>query len=465
MPSARSLSCRICAARIISSSSETLLPLGDMCPPARSDSAGAPRSEAVPINRPAQNAAIHGFGRAAPWTVAEEGPSRLVLRQSFSAAGIPYAYEAEQIFALSSESSVWTLRVVNRGSAEMPFGIGFHQTGGSIQSAYDGVLSKRLGPGFAARDAVTAAFLAADGLTGTREILDGKAGFFNLFLRGDATPVRMVERLGESWEIDAFSFKPYPGCRCHHATIGVALDLRREGLQPEQVKAVGVGLGETNWHMVGKPYDASLDSTVHAQFNAAYSFARALCDGRVGPRAYERPAITESRVVALAERIRVSVDARIEKNAMAPVHVRVELVDGSIIAQLGITDMRHAIQYALTYPDRLESPCGYLDLLQAGPLEFHAPDLEQFPSLRLAYGALRAGGTYPAALNAANEVAVASFLEGSLDFLGIPRVVEEVLEAHGGGPADSIDAVLAADLAARERARETVSHYAANRVR
>jgi 1-deoxy-D-xylulose-5-phosphate reductoisomerase len=136
------------------------------------------------------------------------------------------------------------------------------------------------------------------------------------------------------------------------------------------------------------------------------------------------------------------------------VHSMVELVDGSIIAQMGVTDMRHAIQYALTYPKRLVSPCGHLDLLSLGRLEFFAPDTERFPSVRLAYEALRAGGTFPAVLNAANEEAVAAFLAGELDFPGIPRVVGEVLAAHEGSGADSIDAVLAADAWARAIARE-----------
>ena len=134
------------------------------------------------------------------------------------------------------------------------------------------------------------------------------------------------------------------------------------------------------------------------------------------------------------------------------VHSMVELVDGSIISQMGVTDMRHAIQYALTYPNRLASPCGHLDLLSIPKLEFFAPDLERFPCLRLAYEALRAGGTYPAALNAANEEAVAAFLAGELDFLGIPRTVERVLSAHTPVPADSIDNVLAVDDWARREA-------------
>jgi len=133
------------------------------------------------------------------------------------------------------------------------------------------------------------------------------------------------------------------------------------------------------------------------------------------------------------------------------VHSMIELVDGSIIAQMGVTDMRLAIQYALTYPERLESPCGRLDLTSMGQLEFHAPDMERFPCLRLAYEALGAGGTAPAVLNGANEAAVAAFLAGTIDFPGIARLVEQALTAHAGGPADSIDAVLAADAFGRER--------------
>ena len=135
------------------------------------------------------------------------------------------------------------------------------------------------------------------------------------------------------------------------------------------------------------------------------------------------------------------------------VHSMVELVDGSIISQMGVTDMRHAIQYALTFPKRLDSPCGFLDLTAVGRLEFYEPDTKLFPALRLAYEALDAGGTHPAVLNGANEEAVAAFLAGHIGLLDIPRVVEEVLSCHDGGPADSLQSVLEADSAARVEAR------------
>jgi 1-deoxy-D-xylulose-5-phosphate reductoisomerase len=138
------------------------------------------------------------------------------------------------------------------------------------------------------------------------------------------------------------------------------------------------------------------------------------------------------------------------------VHSMVELVDGSIIGQLGVTDMRHAIQYALTYPARYPSQLPSLDLTTLCKLEFFAPDTEKFPCINLAYNALRAGGTMPAVLNAANEVAVAAFLADQIKFGDIPRVISAVCEAHLPQPASSLDVVLSADNWARERATKKV---------
>jgi 1-deoxy-D-xylulose-5-phosphate reductoisomerase len=131
------------------------------------------------------------------------------------------------------------------------------------------------------------------------------------------------------------------------------------------------------------------------------------------------------------------------------VHSMIELVDGSFKAQLGVTDMRHPIQYALTWPQRWASALPPFDPVAAGPLEFERPDLERFPCLALAYRALRDGGAAPAVLNAANEVAVEAFLEGRLGFAGIPRAIEAAVERHGGDAADSLEDVLAADGRAR----------------
>lgn len=135
------------------------------------------------------------------------------------------------------------------------------------------------------------------------------------------------------------------------------------------------------------------------------------------------------------------------------VHSMVAYVDGSVLAQLGQPDMRTPIAYALAWPERMTTPVERLDLAAIGRLTFEAPDELRFPSLALARAALRAGGTAPITLNAANEEAVAAFLAGRLGFLGIPEIVEGTLEAHPAAPLGSLDEVEAADQAARRTAR------------
>ena len=134
------------------------------------------------------------------------------------------------------------------------------------------------------------------------------------------------------------------------------------------------------------------------------------------------------------------------------VHSMVEFVDGSVLAQLGPTDMRIAIQYALTYPERWACPLPSLDLRQLAHLEFLEPDRNKFRSLGLCYDALRKGGTAPAVLNAANEVAVEAFLNRLISFPDIAAVIGSVLENHQAQAASDLETVLRADAWARENA-------------
>ena len=137
------------------------------------------------------------------------------------------------------------------------------------------------------------------------------------------------------------------------------------------------------------------------------------------------------------------------------IHSLVEFVDGSILAQFSVTDMRLPILYALTYPERVPSSM-HLPVMDLRHLEFLPPDVEKFPCLGLAYEAAVAGGAKTVALNAADEVAVAAFLEGRIDFDGIPRIIREVLSATEVGKLESINQVLKADAEARVVARERV---------
>lgn len=134
------------------------------------------------------------------------------------------------------------------------------------------------------------------------------------------------------------------------------------------------------------------------------------------------------------------------------VHSMVEFSDGSVKAHLGVTDMRIPIQYAFSYPDRWDAPVPPLDFRSLGSLDFEAPDFERFPALRLAYQAGAEGGTLPAVMNAANEVAVAAFLAGRTAYLDIARLVERVMAEHDTRPLDCVETVEAADGWARTRA-------------
>jgi 1-deoxy-D-xylulose-5-phosphate reductoisomerase len=136
------------------------------------------------------------------------------------------------------------------------------------------------------------------------------------------------------------------------------------------------------------------------------------------------------------------------------VHSLIELIDGSIIAQMGVTDMRHAIQYALSYPDRKPSELEPLDLAKLSQLNFENPDLNRFPCLSLAFRALRMGGTLPAAMNAANEVVVQGFLDGKIRLSEIPQIIESVMNSHETKAAENLELIIETDNWARRLANK-----------
>ncbi len=144
------------------------------------------------------------------------------------------------------------------------------------------------------------------------------------------------------------------------------------------------------------------------------------------------------------------------------VHSMVEMVDGSVMAQMGVADMRHAIQYALTYPERRETQLPPLDISHLSRLDFEEPDLERFPCLQLAYDAINAGGTMPAALNAANEVSVQAFLDGKIRLNEIAQVNGGVMHAHTPEPVKDLETVLKIDAWARSAAERLIAVKAAS---
>jgi 1-deoxy-D-xylulose-5-phosphate reductoisomerase len=149
-------------------------------------------------------------------------------------------------------------------------------------------------------------------------------------------------------------------------------------------------------------------------------------------------------------------DIQVVIHPQSVIHSLVEYVDGSVIAQLGNPDMRTPIAYGLAYPERIDSGVASLDLFKVATMDFVAPDFARFPCLALAYQALRAAGTAPAMLNAANEIAVEAFLNQGISFLNIPRVIEEVLNTLPVNVVACLDDVLQADAAARRAASQYI---------
>ncbi len=230
-------------------------------------------------------------------------------------------------------ASIAAGRMLRLDGAGIANGLGFayHQASGSAQSMRDGVLSKRIGAGFAARAAVLGTALGADGLTGTRRTFEGNAGLFALYAAGEVRIELLTDGLGERWRVPEYSFKPYPCCRCNHTAIGLGIGLHRQGVKPADVAAIRIGMGRVNWMTVGEAYDPARNDVVHAQFNAAYGFARALLDGRVDPESYRPSVISAPEVAALTRVTEVVDDPSIDPIAIEPARVEVRLRSGETI--------------------------------------------------------------------------------------------------------------------------------------
>jgi 1-deoxy-D-xylulose-5-phosphate reductoisomerase len=154
-------------------------------------------------------------------------------------------------------------------------------------------------------------------------------------------------------------------------------------------------------------------------------------------------------------------DIEVVVHPQSIVHSVIDLNDGASLAHMGHPDMRVPISYALNYPSRVDVPLRRLDLAEIGALTFEAPDREAFPCLDIAYAAGRAGGSAPCVMNAANEIAVASFMSGQIGFMDIPRVIEATLDRADIGPVGHFSHLAAADEQARQIATECVAEVCA----
>ena len=224
---------------------------------------------------------------------------------------------------------------LDAGGMLAALGIVQAQIAGSAQGLFEQAITKRMGPGFAARSGVLSAFLAQAGITGPAQLMEGRAGFIGLYERDEFDAASLLAGWGDRWEAMNVSMKPFPACRCSHSTIQVALSLRAEGIRPERVRRAVIRLGRVNHSVVGGRYDpgAAANPVVHAQFSAAYAFAAALARGDAGLDAFRPPAIADRSLVELAQRVEVVRDETLSPTALAPTVVEVELEDGGPVSR------------------------------------------------------------------------------------------------------------------------------------
>jgi len=221
---------------------------------------------------------------------------------------------------------------LNREEIWNALGIAYSQASGTLQTVVDGALTKRLQPGLAARAGILSAFLARNGITGSRDFLEGKYGFFRLY-HADGYDDRVLTRnLGSSYEILNSSIKPYPCCRCAHAPIDAILDIVEESpLSLEEIDKVDVYGSQAMKDLCGKPFEVGKDGQVDAQFSLQYLMVAAISRKRVDIEDFSREAVQDIRLAPHTKKVNVIVSPDISTRFASRVEVRKK--DGNVLSK------------------------------------------------------------------------------------------------------------------------------------
>ena len=222
---------------------------------------------------------------------------------------------------------------LNREQMINALGIVYSQTSGNAQGLIEGRLVKRMQPGFAASAGVLSAFLAGKGLTGSRHFLTGPYGYYELYEQGAFDPAVVSNGLGAHQSIVDLSIKPYPSCRMTHASIDAALALKDRVGPVNDIGRIDVSVSSMATEMVGKPFHMGTNPQVDAQFSIPYTTACALVRGDVFLRDFEPAAISDPRVINLAQRVRVAADPTLSAKDILPSHMTVTRNDGTVVSE------------------------------------------------------------------------------------------------------------------------------------
>jgi 2-methylcitrate dehydratase PrpD len=249
-------------------------------------------------------------------------------------------------------------------------GIAYHQCAGNSQAVNDGALTKRMGPGLAARGGVTAALMAERGITGAHNILEGEFGFFNVYHGGDYDVSILLDELGKRFEVVNVGDKPYPCCGFSHGFIDAALSLRKQhDIAPERIKAIHAWCGLTSYEISQPPeVKAAPRNPVDAQFSLQWAVATALLKGKVTAGDFTAEAITDAGMLALAPKITAEHDPGMDTHGVGPARLRITLDDGTEYEEY-VPHCLGSAENPMTYPDVVrkfrECAAGYLTDTQA----------------------------------------------------------------------------------------------------
>lgn len=216
------------------------------------------------------------------------------------------------------------------------FGLAYHQAGGNLQFIADGALAKRAGAGFSARNGIMAVLMAQKGITGAKNVLQGRHGLYNVYHRGEYNPETLTANLGEKFEVINLSFKPYPCCRYNHASIDATLEIVCEHkIKAEDVDSVTVYLGKDAMGIVGEPIDAKKNpnSIVDAQFSINWVIASAIVHRKVGIAEFTPQAIKNKTVLSLANKVTSKLDDSLSKVGVEPAIVNIKTKDGKVYSK------------------------------------------------------------------------------------------------------------------------------------
>ena len=252
-------------------------------------------------------------------SVFDRGWHYTVLHGNFSAAAI-----AGKLLGLDEETLV------------SAFGLAYHQAGGNLQCLHDGTLAKRAGPGFAARNGIMAVLMAQKGITGARNVLQGRDGLFNVYHRGDYNPEVLTANLGEKFEVVNLSFKPYPCCRNTNPPIDATLAMVGEyNIKAEDVDSVTVYVGKGAMGLVCEPLNTKQNpsTTVDAQFSIPWTVASAIVQGKVGIAEFTPQAIKDKAVLTLSNKVTPKLDESLNRMGVSPAIVEIKTKDGKVYSK------------------------------------------------------------------------------------------------------------------------------------